>query len=55
MNECAFIQDDRSTKHYPKKILRISNSRQIWGAVGGSVPCSRVSPQSWTIPAEAEI
>ncbi len=21
------------------------------GAVGGSVPCSRVSPQSWTIPA----
>ncbi len=22
------------------------------GAVGGSVPCSRVSPQSWTIPAE---
>ncbi len=26
-----------------------------WGAVGGSVPCSRVSPQSWTIPARAEI
>ncbi len=25
------------------------------GAVGGSVPCSRVSPQSWTIPAEVEI
>ncbi len=25
------------------------------GAVGGSVPCSRVSPQSWTIPAAAEI
>ncbi len=25
------------------------------GAVGGSVPCSRVSPQSWTIPAGAEI
>ncbi len=25
------------------------------GAVGGSVACSRVSPQSWTIPAEAEI
>ncbi len=25
------------------------------GAVGGSVPCSRVSPQSWTIPARAEI
>ncbi len=24
------------------------------GAVGGSVPCSRVSPQSWTIPAGAE-
>ncbi len=24
------------------------------GAVGGSVPCSRVSPQSWTIP-RAEI
>ncbi len=22
------------------------------GAVGGLVPCSRVSPQSWTIPAE---
>ncbi len=22
---------------------------------GGSVPCSRVSPQSWTIPARAEI
>ncbi len=22
---------------------------------GGSVPCSRVSPQSWTIPAGAEI
>ncbi len=21
------------------------------GAVGGSVPCSRVSPQSWTLPA----
>ncbi len=26
-----------------------------WGAVEGSVPCSRVSPQSWTIPAGAEI
>ncbi len=25
------------------------------GAVGGSVPCLRVSPQSWTIPALAEI
>ncbi len=25
------------------------------GAVGGSVPCSRVSPQSWTIPAGAEV
>jgi len=25
------------------------------GAVGGSVPCSRISPQSWTIPARAEI
>ncbi len=25
------------------------------GAVGGSVPCSRVSPQSWTIPAGAKI
>ncbi len=25
------------------------------GAVGGSVPCSRVSPQSWTIPAGVEI
>ncbi len=25
------------------------------GAVGGSVPCSRVSPQSWTIPAGTEI
>ncbi len=25
------------------------------GAVGSSVPCSRVSPQSWTIPAGAEI
>ncbi len=24
-------------------------------AVGGSVPCSRVSPQSWTIPAGAEV
>ncbi len=25
------------------------------GAVGGSVPCSRVSPQSWTFPARAGI
>ncbi len=25
------------------------------GAGGGSVPCSRVSPQSWTIPAAAKI
>ncbi len=25
------------------------------GAVGGSVPCSNVLPQSWTIPAGAEI
>ncbi len=25
------------------------------GAVGGSVPCSRVSPQSWTLPAWARI
>ncbi len=25
------------------------------GAVVGSVPCSRVSPQSWTIPVGAEI
>ncbi len=25
------------------------------GAVGGSVPCSRVSPQSWIIPPGAEI
>ncbi len=31
---------------------RYSSAR---GAVGGSVPCSRVSPQSWTIPAAAEI
>ncbi len=27
----------------------------IRGAVGGLVPCSRVSPQTWTIPAGAEI
>ncbi len=27
----------------------------VRGAVGGSVPCSRVSPQSWTLPAGAEI
>ncbi len=25
------------------------------GAVGASVPCSRVSPQSWTLPARARI
>ncbi len=25
------------------------------GAAGGSVPCSRVSPQSWTLPARARI
>ncbi len=25
------------------------------GAVGGSVPCSRVSPKSWTLPARARI
>ncbi len=25
------------------------------GAVRGSVPCSRVSPQSWTLPARAGI
>ncbi len=25
------------------------------GVVGGSVPCSRVSPQSWTLPARAGI
>ncbi len=25
------------------------------GAVGGSVPCSRVSPQSWTIPAGLQV
>ncbi len=25
------------------------------GAVGGLVPCSRVSPQSWTLPARAKI
>ncbi len=25
-----------------------------WGAIGGSVPCSRVSLQSWTISARAE-
>ncbi len=25
------------------------------GAFGGSVPCSRISPQSWIIPAGAEI
>ncbi len=25
------------------------------GAVGGSVPCPRVSPQSWTLPARAGI
>ncbi len=25
------------------------------GAVGGSVPCSRVSPQSWTVSARAGI
>ncbi len=25
------------------------------GAVGGSVPCSRVSPQSWTLPPGARI
>ncbi len=28
---------------------------QSRGAVGGLVPCSRVSSQSWTIPAGAEI
>ncbi len=27
----------------------------VWGTVGGSVLCSRVSPQSWTLPAGAEI
>ncbi len=32
-----------------------SQHSSAWGAVGGSVPCSRVSPQSWTIPARAEI
>ncbi len=35
-----------------------SGQPTLWrprGAVGGSVPCSRVSPQSWTIPAGAEI
>jgi len=32
-----------------------SRHRGARGAVGGSVPCSRVSPQSWTIPAGAEI
>ncbi len=26
-----------------------------WGAVGGSVPCLWVSPQSWTLPARAGI
>ncbi len=25
------------------------------GAVGGSVPCPKVSPQSWTLPARAGI
>ncbi len=32
-----------------------SRHRGTRGAVKGSVPCSRVSPQSWTIPAGAEI
>ncbi len=32
-----------------------SRHRGARGAVGGSVPCSRVSPQLWTIPAGAEI
>ncbi len=27
----------------------------VRGAVGGSLPCSRVSPQSWTLPAGAGI
>ncbi len=31
-----------------------SQSCSVRGAVGGSVPCSRVSLQSWTIPAGAE-
>ncbi len=32
-----------------------SAPRDARGAVGGSVPCSRVSPQSWTIPVGVEI
>ncbi len=31
------------------------DDRQHCSAVGGSVPCSRVSPQSWTLPARVGI
>ncbi len=32
-----------------------SRNRGTRGAVGGLVPCSRVLPQSWTLPAGAGI
>ncbi len=41
----------------PSKCTHTCSSGQptLRRPVGGSVPCSRVSPQSWTIPARAEI
>ncbi len=40
-----------------KSVLHLTHpsAHTLRGAVEGSVPCSRVSPQSWTIPAGAEI
>ncbi len=49
----AFNASKRTHTHTPGAMG--SRHSSVRGAVGGSVPCSRVSPQSWTIPAGAEI
>ncbi len=52
-SEMCFLHLTHPSAHTPGAVgSRHCGAR---GAVGGSVPCSRVSPQSWTIPAGAEI
>ncbi len=50
---CALHLNPSKCTHTPGAVG--SQCCGTWGAVEGSVPCSRVSPQSWTLPAGAEI
>ncbi len=51
--KCVFLHLTHHSAHTPGAVG--SRHCNVRGAVGGSLPCSRVSPQSWTLPARAGI